>query len=61
MQKIKTYLKNVQSEMSKVSWPSREEVTSATTLVVVFSIVISLVVKVFDFLLGRVLGYLLNM
>jgi preprotein translocase subunit SecE len=61
MQKIIQYLKNVRAEMAKVSWPSRAEVTGATTLVVVLSIVISLVVKVFDLALSRILGFLLNM
>jgi preprotein translocase subunit SecE len=61
MQKFIQYLKNVRAEMAKVSWPSRDEVVSATTLVVVLSIVISLVIKVFDLALSRVLGFLLNL
>lgn len=61
MQKLLLYLKGVQSEMVKVSWPSRDEITSATTLVVVFSVLVAILVKIFDFGLGRVLGYLLNL
>jgi len=47
--------------MIKVSWPKRDEVTSATTLVVVFSIIFALVVWGFDLILSRVLGFLLSM
>ena len=61
MQKIIQYFKDVRAEMGKVSWPTREELTSATTLVVVFSIVIAIVIKLFDVVLSRVLGFLLNM
>jgi preprotein translocase subunit SecE len=60
MQKLIHYLKGVQSEMGKVSWPTKDEITNATTLVVVFSIIFSLIVWVFDLVLSRLLGYLLN-
>ena len=61
IQRIIKYLKSVQAEMIKVSWPKRDEVTSATTLVVVFSIIFALVVWGFDLILSRVLGFLLSM
>lgn len=61
VQKTIKYLKGVQAEMAKVSWPRRDEVTSATTLVVVFSIILALVVWGFDLILSRVLGFLLSM
>lgn len=47
--------------MVKVSWPKRDEVTSATTLVIVFSIILALVVWGFDLILSRILGYLLSL
>jgi preprotein translocase SecE subunit len=61
MQKVIQYLKSVQFEMAKVSWPSREEITSATTLVVILSIIFASVVKIFDLVLSRVLGIVLNL
>jgi preprotein translocase subunit SecE len=61
MDKFVQYLKDVRAEMAKVSWPSRSEVVGATTLVAVLSIVVALVIKVFDMVLSRVLGFLLNM
>jgi preprotein translocase SecE subunit len=61
IQRIIKYLKGVQFEMIKVSWPKRDEVTNATTLVVVFSIAFAVVVWVFDLVLNWTLGLLLGM
>jgi preprotein translocase subunit SecE len=61
MKKFIQYLKDVRSEMAKVSWPTRDEVVGATTLVVIVSIVVSIVIKVFDLALSQVLGFLLNL
>jgi preprotein translocase subunit SecE len=61
MQKFIQYLKDVRAELAKVSWPTRDEVIGATTLVVIVSVVVGLFVKAFDFALSRVLGFLLNM
>ena len=61
MQKIIQYLKSVQFEMAKVSWPSWDEVKSATTLVVILSIIFASVVKIFDLVLNWTLGILLNL
>ncbi len=60
MQKFIQYLKDVRGEMAKVSWPSRNEVVAGTTLVVVLSVVISVVVKVFDLALTKLLSLILN-
>jgi len=59
MNKLTEYLKNVRTELGKVSWPTRREVTSATVLVVFLSITVSLFVFVCDKLLNVVLGVLL--
>ncbi|MBD3244103.1 MAG: preprotein translocase subunit SecE [Chitinivibrionales bacterium] len=59
MSKLTEYLKNVRSEMSKVSWPTRNEVASATLLVVVLSTLVSLFVFASDKLLNFLLGIVL--
>lgn len=61
MQKLIQYLKDVRSEMAKVSWPTREEIVGGTSLVVVLSVVIAAVVRVFDIALTRVISLVLNM
>ncbi|MBD3346217.1 MAG: preprotein translocase subunit SecE [Chitinivibrionales bacterium] len=61
MKKFIQYLKDVRVEMSKVSWPSRDELISATVLVSVLSIIVAICVKAFDLALSRVLNIFLSM
>jgi preprotein translocase subunit SecE len=61
MQKFLQYLKDVRVEMTKVSWPTRSELTGATTLVIVLSLAVALCVKVFDLGLNWAIGKLLNL
>jgi len=61
MQKILEYLKNVYAEMQKVSWPTKDEVKSATVLVLVFSLFFAALVMVFDQGLDKLMGFLLNL
>jgi len=60
MQKFIQYLKDVRSELVKVSWPTRNEVTGATMLVVVLSIAVSIFVYACDKILLTVVGFFLN-
>ncbi len=41
MDSIKEYLKDVQKEMKKVSWPDQQELVDYTIVVVVFTILLS--------------------
>jgi len=61
IKKIMEYIKSVQAEMTKVSWPSRQEIVSATTLVIVFSVVFAAIVMIFDRSISKVIGLLINM
>ncbi len=61
MNKFIQYLKEVRSELIKVSWPTRNEVTGATTLVIVLSLAVAIFVKLCDWVLSSVLNLLLNM
>ncbi len=51
------FLKEVKSEMSKVTWPTREELTSSTGVV----IVTSLAFAVFIFLVDNILAKFLEL
>ncbi|MFO8029632.1 MAG: preprotein translocase subunit SecE [Cyclonatronaceae bacterium] len=42
MNKITEYFQSVKKEMSKVSWPTQQELIDSTVIVVVFSIIVSL-------------------
>jgi preprotein translocase subunit SecE len=48
MQKLMQYLRDVRAEMLKVSWPTRNELTGATLLVIILSVIISLFVFACD-------------
>ena len=60
MKKIIQYLKDVRLEMSKVSWPTRNEVVGATTLVIGLSIAVAIVIRTFDFILKKIFELVLN-
>ena len=55
IKKIQNYLSEVSQELSKVSWPSREELYGSTLVVIVLCIILSLFVFGVDFLLNRLL------
>jgi preprotein translocase subunit SecE len=52
-------LKDVRAEMAKVNWPNKKEVSGASVLVVVFSIVMALFVFACDQGLQAVIGMFL--
>ena len=60
MQKIVQYLKDVRAEMLKVAWPTRNELTSTTMLVIVFSIVSAIFVYACDLVINFIVGQLLK-
>jgi len=48
MEKIKQYFRDVKAEVAKVNWPTKAEVTSATILVIVLSVAVSVYVFACD-------------
>ena len=54
--KIAKYLSEVRQELTKVSWPSREELYGSVLVVLVFCIVLSLFVFGVDQSLSRLLS-----
>ena len=53
--KISKYFGEVSQELSKVSWPSREELYGSVAVVVVLCLLLSVFVFGVDFLLNRLL------
>jgi len=58
MDKIKNFISDVQKEMNKVSWPTQKELMDNTTVVIVFSIVLSLFVFLADRVYSTILDYI---
>jgi preprotein translocase subunit SecE len=53
-------LEEVVSELKKVTWPDRQEVVRATTVVIICIMVASFILAGFDLMWGKVISYLLN-
>jgi preprotein translocase SecE subunit len=49
------FLRAVRAELGKVTWPSRDELTKATRMIVVLSIVLGLAIGWMDLLLNLIL------
>ena len=60
MKKLIEYIKEVRIEMQKVSWPTRNELMSATMLVIVLSLLMAVYVYVCDQVVNRIIGLLLK-
>jgi preprotein translocase subunit SecE len=52
MEKIKKFLKEVQAELRKVTWPTKDELIGST----IVTIVVSLVVAIFIGIVDRILS-----
>ena len=55
------YLKEVKVEMTKVAWPTREELLNSTVVVIVVSLIFSIFIFGADSVLNRVIGLVLNL
>ncbi|MFQ6604206.1 MAG: preprotein translocase subunit SecE [Fidelibacterota bacterium] len=58
-EKIKSFLESVRVEMNKVSWPSWEELKGSTYIVLSLSLMLAVFLFIVDFILNRVIAYVL--
>jgi preprotein translocase subunit SecE len=59
IKKITTYLSDVKAEMSKVSWPTKEELRDSTVIVIVLSVILAIFVFMVDTGLSNILKLIL--
>jgi preprotein translocase subunit SecE len=59
-QPVVTYFRGVRDEAGKVSWPSRKETVSKTTIVLVSSVIVGVGIGVIDFVLTRMMAFLVQ-
>ena len=59
VKKIQKFLSDVSFEMSKVSWPTWEELKSSTYVVLALSFLLILFLFVVDFILAKILNIVL--
>ena len=53
MQKIIKFLKETKTEMTKITWPTKNEIIGSTIVTVVVSIVVSIFIGIVDFALDK--------
>ena len=59
VKKIQNFLIDIRFEMSKVSWPTWEELKSSTYVVLTLSLILILFLFVIDFILAKILKIVL--
>jgi len=52
--KIQQFLDNVQREMSKVSWPTKDELLNSSVIVVVVTILFTAFIFFSDFIISKI-------
>ena len=60
MNKATKFLKEVQTELKKVTWPTREQAIRLTGIVVGVSLVVGLYIGVLDYALTKVVGLIVK-
>jgi len=55
LNKFTAYLKETRLEMRKVNWPTRQEATRLTAVVIIVSLAVSVVLGGFDFMFTTLL------
>ena len=53
------FFKDVRTELSRVTWPSRDELMHSTTIVIVTTIMLSVFVGLVNLIISRALGWIL--
>jgi len=59
-EKIQKYLREVWSELKKVSWPQKKEIIASTVVVILCTFIIAFFLGIVDVALQKVLGYLIR-
>jgi preprotein translocase subunit SecE len=57
---LSRFVIGVRAEFNKVSWPTREDLLSSTSVVLAFSAVFAVFIGMFDLIISFVWGFLLS-
>lgn len=60
MPNVISFLKEVREELSKVAWPTREQTTRYTVLVVIVAVAVGLFLGGLDYILTSVTAFILE-
>ena len=61
VQKTRDYTSEVVEEMKKVTWPDWPQLRSATQVIILFVIIVSLIIFTMDVVVRTVLGLIMNL
>jgi preprotein translocase subunit SecE len=61
VQKTRDYTSEVAEEMKKVTWPDWPQLRSATQVIILFVIIVSLIIFTMDVVVRAVLGLIMNL
>jgi preprotein translocase subunit SecE len=58
---VTRYLRETIAELRKVNWPTRQEATQLTTIVLIVIVFMSSLLGVLDFLFARLFGFIVSL
>jgi preprotein translocase subunit SecE len=58
--KVVKYLKDVKSELKKITWPSKNDIVKSTGAVLLCLVIFSVILAIYDSVFGYVLKTVLN-
>lgn len=58
--RTKKYLREVWSELSRVSWPQKKEIIASTAVVIICTFIVAFFLGIVDIALQKLLGYLIK-
>ncbi len=61
IKKFLNYLQDVRVEMTKVTWPGREDLLASTTVVIIVSLAFAVYIFAVDRVLNVLLGFILSL
>ncbi|MCM8769655.1 MAG: preprotein translocase subunit SecE [Candidatus Omnitrophica bacterium] len=59
-EKVRLYLNDVRLELSKVSWPTRQQLKLTTIIVIVFMIVAGVYIGLIDVIFSKVISLIIR-
>jgi len=60
MNKAIAFIKDVRNEMSRVTWPSRDELLNSTGIVIVTTVLLSIFVGIANLIISKGIGWILT-
>ncbi len=58
--KVVKFLNEVKAEMSKVTWPKRNELMASTVVVIVISALLGIFIGLTDLVIGKLMGIIVR-